>query len=91
MTEKPANRLDYRQAGVDIDAGNALVERIKPLARATRRPGADAALGGFAALFDPRAAGFKDPLIVATTDGVGTKLKLAIATGRHDSIGIDLV
>ncbi|HUZ14501.1 MAG TPA: phosphoribosylformylglycinamidine cyclo-ligase, partial [Caulobacteraceae bacterium] len=67
------NGLTYAQAGVDIDAGAALVEAIKPLARATRRPGADAALGGFGALFDLRAAGYDDPLIVSTTDGVGTK------------------
>ncbi len=81
----------YREAGVDIDAGDALVRAIKPLARATRRPGADADLGGFGALFDLKAAGYKDPLLVATTDGVGTKLKLAIESGRHDTIGIDLV
>ena len=85
------NGLTYAQAGVDIDAGAALVEAIKPLARATRRPGADAALGGFGALFDLRAAGYDDPLIVSTTDGVGTKLKIAIETGRPDSVGIDLV
>jgi phosphoribosylaminoimidazole synthetase len=76
---------------VDIDAGAALVDRIKPLARATRRPGADAALGGFGALFDLKAAGFSDPLLVTTTDGVGTKLKIAIETGQHDTVGIDLV
>ena len=76
---------------MDIDAGNALVEAIKPLARATRRPGADASLGGFGALVDPKAAGFRDPILVATTDGVGTKLKIAIEAGRHDTIGIDLV
>ncbi len=81
----------YARAGVSIAAGNALVRAIAPLARATARPGADAALGGFGAFFDLRAAGFRDPLLVATTDGVGTKLKLAIATGRHDDIGIDLV
>ena len=90
MTERP-NGLTYAQAGVDIDAGNALVEAIKPLAKATRRPGAEASLGGFGALFDLKAAGFEDPLIVATTDGVGTKLKIAIETGRHDGVGIDLV
>ena len=83
--------LTYAQAGVDIDAGAALVERIKPLARATRRPGAEASLGGFGALFDLKAAGFRDPLVVTTTDGVGTKLRIAIDTGRHDAIGIDLV
>jgi phosphoribosylformylglycinamidine cyclo-ligase len=85
------NGLTYAQAGVDIDAGNALVEAIKPLARATRRPGADAALGGFGALFDLKAAGYDDPLLVSTTDGVGTKLKIAIETGLLDGIGIDLV
>src|ERR1700684_2432456 len=89
-TDRP-NSLTYAQAGVDIDAGNALVEAIKPLARATRRPGADAALGGFGALFDLKAAGYVDPLIVTTTDGVGTKLKIAIETGRRDTIGGDLV
>ena len=83
--------LTYRDSGVDIAAGNALVERIKPLARATARPGADASLGGFGAFFDPRAAGFKDPLLVSTTDGVGTKLRIAFATGKHDTVGIDLV
>ncbi len=81
----------YRAAGVDIDQGDALVERIKPLARATDRPGTMGGLGGFGALFDPRAAGFTDPILVASTDGVGTKLKLAIDTGQHDGVGIDLV
>jgi phosphoribosylformylglycinamidine cyclo-ligase len=90
MTDRP-NGLTYAQAGVDIDAGEALVEAIKPLAKATRRPGADAALGGFGALFDLKAAGFSDPLLVSTTDGVGTKLKIAIESGRHDTVGIDLV
>ena len=90
MSERQ-NGLTYAQAGVDIDAGAALVDRIKPLARATRRPGADAALGGFGALFDLKAAGFSDPLLVTTTDGVGTKLKIAIETGQHDTVGIDLV
>lgn len=85
------NGLTYADAGVDIDAGDMLVEHIKPLAKSTRRPGAEAALGGFGALFDLKAAGFVDPLIVATTDGVGTKLKIAIETGRHDGVGIDLV
>ena len=85
------NSLTYAEAGVDIDAGNALVEAIKPLAKATRRPGADAALGGFGALFDLKAAGYDDPLLVSTTDGVGTKLKIAIETGLVDGIGIDLV
>lgn len=87
----PGDGLTYAAAGVDIDAGNALVEAIKPLAKATRRPGAEASLGGFGALFDLKAAGYDDPLIVTTTDGVGTKLKVAIETGRHDEVGIDLV
>ncbi|HET9069919.1 MAG TPA: phosphoribosylformylglycinamidine cyclo-ligase [Amaricoccus sp.] len=90
MSERP-NGLTYAGAGVDIDAGNALVERIKPLAAATARPGVMAGLGGFGALFDLRAAGFTDPVLVAATDGVGTKLRLAIETGRLGSIGIDLV
>ena len=85
------NGLTYAEAGVDIDAGEALVEAIKPLAKATRRPGADASLGGFGALFDLKAAGYADPLLVTTTDGVGTKLKIAIESGRHDTVGIDLV
>jgi phosphoribosylformylglycinamidine cyclo-ligase len=84
-------RVSYRESGVDIDAGNALVEAIKPLAKATRRPGADADLGGFGALFDLKRAGFKDPILVAANDGVGTKLKIAIETAKHDTIGIDLV
>jgi phosphoribosylformylglycinamidine cyclo-ligase len=83
--------MTYRSAGVDIDAGDSLVERIKPLARATARAGVLGGIGGFGALFDPRAAGFADPVLVASTDGVGTKLKLAIETGRHDSVGVDLV
>ena len=81
----------YRDSGVDIDAGNALVEAIKPLVKATRRPGADADLGGFGGLFDLKAAGFRDPILVAANDGVGTKLKIAIDTDLHDTIGIDLV
>ena len=81
----------YAQAGVSIAAGNALVRAIAPLAKATRRPGADADLGGFGGFFDLRAAGFHDPLLVAANDGVGTKLKLAIDSGRHDGVGIDLV
>ncbi len=87
-TGKP---VTYRDSGVDIDAGNALVQAIKPLARSTRRPGADADLGGFGGLFDLKAAGFRDPVLVAANDGVGTKLKIAIDTGLHDTIGIDLV
>lgn len=81
----------YAQAGVSIDAGNALVKAIAPLARSTRRPGADADLGGFGGLFDLKAAGFTDPLLVAANDGVGTKLKLAIEHDHHDGVGIDLV
>ena len=87
----PKTSITYRDSGVDIDAGNALVAAIKPLAKATRRPGADADLGGFGGLFDLKQAGFKDPLLVATNDGVGTKLKIAIDTGLHATIGIDLV
>jgi len=83
--------MTYRTAGVDIEAGDALVERIKPFARATARPGVLGGIGGFGALFDPRAAGFRDPVLVSSTDGVGTKLRIAIDTGRHDSVGIDLV
>ncbi len=81
----------YEQAGVSIDAGNALVKAIGPLVKATARPGADSELGGFGGFFDPRAAGYKDPLLVAGNDGVGTKVKLAIDHDRHDTIGIDLV
>ncbi|MEM9838798.1 MAG: phosphoribosylformylglycinamidine cyclo-ligase [Pseudomonadota bacterium] len=81
----------YRKAGVDIDAGNALVKRIAPLAAATRRPGAEADLGGFGGLFDLKAAGFNDPILVSGTDGVGTKLLLAIEGGAYHAIGIDLV
>ncbi len=83
--------LTYAQAGVDIDAGNAMVERIKPLVRATRRAGADGEIGGFGGVFDLKAAGFRDPVLVAATDGVGTKLRLAIEAQIHDTIGIDLV
>ena len=85
------NGLTYADAGVDIDAGNAMVEKIKPLVRATRRPGADGEIGGFGGLFDLKAAGFTDPILVAANDGVGTKLRVAIESGRHDTIGIDLV
>ena len=81
----------YAKAGVSIDAGNALVRAIAPLAKATRRAGADADLGGFGGFFDLKAAGFNDPLLVAANDGVGTKLKLAIESGRHEGVGIDLV
>src|SRR6478672_11063712 len=86
MSQKP---LTYADAGVSIDAGNALVKAIGPLARSTARPGADAELGGFGGFFDLKSAGYADPLLVAANDGVGTKLKLAIETGRH--VGIDLV
>ena len=88
MSQKP---LTYADAGVSIEAGNALVKAIGPLARSTARPGADAELGGFGGFFDLKAAGYRDPLLVAANDGVGTKLKLAIETGRHDGVGIDLV
>ncbi len=83
--------ITYGDSGVDIDAGNALVRAIKPLVKATRRVGADADLGGFGGLFDLKGAGFSDPILVAANDGVGTKLKIAIDTGQHDTIGIDLV
>src|SRR5262245_58045655 len=90
MAEKRRG-LTYAQAGVDIDAGNRMVELIKPLVRATARPGADSEIGGFGGLFDLKQAGYRDPVLVAATDGVGTKLKVAIETGRHDTIGVDLV
>lgn len=83
--------LSYADAGVDIDAGNALVQSIKPLIAATMRPGADGSIGGFGGVFDLKATGYKDPLLVAANDGVGTKLKIAIETNAHDTIGIDLV
>jgi phosphoribosylformylglycinamidine cyclo-ligase len=88
MTQKP---LTYADAGVSIAAGNALVKAIGPLAKSTARPGANAELGGFGGFFDLKAAGYEDPLLVAANDGVGTKLKLAIDTGRHEGVGIDLV
>jgi phosphoribosylformylglycinamidine cyclo-ligase len=91
MTQTPRPPLTYADSGVDIDAGNSMVERIKPYVRATRRPGADAEIGGFGGLFDLKAAGFKDPVLVAANDGVGTKVKIAIESGVHDTIGIDLV
>ena len=86
-----SNGLTYKDAGVDIDAANLLVERIKTHARSTARMGSDAALGGFGGLFDLKAAGYSDPILIAANDGVGTKLKVAIETGHHDSVGIDLV
>lgn len=90
MTE-PKNGITYAEAGVDIDAGNALVERIKPAAKSTQRSGVMSGLGGFGGLFDLKAAGFNDPVLVAATDGVGTKLRIAIDTGNVDGVGIDLV
>jgi phosphoribosylformylglycinamidine cyclo-ligase len=83
--------LTYAKSGVDIDAGNRMVDLIKPLVKATARPGADAEIGGFGGLFDLKRAGFKDPVLVAANDGVGTKVKIAIDTGIHDTVGIDLV
>ena len=91
MTDKRRNSLTYADAGVDIDAGDALVDRIKPHAKSTARPGAEVALGGFGGAFDLKAAGYEDPILVSGTDGVGTKLRIAIETGRFDTIGIDLV
>src|SRR3982750_2798744 len=90
MSDK-RNGLTYAQSGVDIDAGNRMVELIKPLVRATARPGSDPELGGFGGLFDLKRAGFRDPVLVAGTDGVGTKVMIAIETGRHETIGVDLV
>ncbi|QDZ07553.1 phosphoribosylformylglycinamidine cyclo-ligase [Sphingomonas panacisoli] len=90
-TDRRNSPYTYADAGVSIAAGNALVRAIGPLAKATRRPGADADLGGFGGFFDLKAAGFVDPLLVAANDGVGTKLKLAIDSGQHDGVGIDLV
>ena len=81
----------YKDAGVDIFAGNELVEKIKPFAKSTTRPGADANLGGFGALFDLTKCGYKDPILVSSTDGVGTKLKIAKDLNQHNTIGIDLV
>ena len=91
MTTVGKNGLTYADTGVDIDAGNALVERIKPAAKRTNRPGTMSGLGGFGALFDLKAAGYTDPVLVAATDGVGTKLRIAIDTGNVDTIGVDLV
>ncbi|PJE37468.1 phosphoribosylformylglycinamidine cyclo-ligase [Pseudooceanicola lipolyticus] len=91
MSDARKNGMTYAEAGVDIDAGNALVDRIKPAAARTQRPGTMSGLGGFGALFDLKAAGFADPVLVAATDGVGTKLRIAIDTGHVDGVGIDLV
>ncbi|MBN7756101.1 phosphoribosylformylglycinamidine cyclo-ligase [Nitratireductor aquimarinus] len=91
MAQEPKNGLTYADAGVDIDAGSRLVDKIKPMVRATRRPGADSEIGGFGGLFDLKAAGFTDPVLVAANDGVGTKLKIAIEADKHDTVGIDLV
>jgi phosphoribosylformylglycinamidine cyclo-ligase len=90
-SDRGRNSLTYKDAGVDIDRGEALVERIAPFAKATRRAGADASLGGFGGLFDLKAAGFQDPVLVASTDGVGTKLRIAIETRRFQTLGQDLV
>ncbi|RLQ87664.1 phosphoribosylformylglycinamidine cyclo-ligase [Notoacmeibacter ruber] len=91
MSDTSKSRITYADAGVDIDAGNALVNQIKPMVRSTARPGADSEIGGFGGLFDLKAAGFSDPILVAANDGVGTKLRIAIETGRHDTVGVDLV
>ncbi len=88
-TQKPT--LSYKDAGVDIDAGESLIEKIKPLAKSTRRPGAGAELGGFGGAFDLKAAGYDDPILISGTDGVGTKLRIAIESGKVDTVGIDLV
>ncbi len=88
---KSNSTLSYRDAGVDIDAGNRLVDRIKPAAASTNRPGVMDSLGGFGAMFDLKAAGYEDPVLVSATDGVGTKLKIAIEAGHHESVGVDLV
>ncbi len=91
MSGNGRNGLTYSDAGVDIDAGNSMVDKIKPLVRSTMRSGADGEIGGFGGLFDLKAAGFKDPILVAANDGVGTKLKIAIDADYHDTVGIDLV
>ncbi|EJT99958.1 aminoimidazole ribonucleotide synthetase [Dacryopinax primogenitus] len=90
-SEPQSKGLTYAEAGVSIDAGNTLVEIIKPLVKSTRRPGADASIGGFGGVFDLAATGYRDPLLVAGTDGVGTKLRVAMDVGKHDTVGIDLV
>lgn len=86
QNEEPKG-LTYAQAGVSVDAGNALVEAIKPLVRATRRPGADAEIGGFGGVFDLKATGYNDPVLISGTDGVGTKLRIAMEVGIHDFVG----
>jgi len=91
MAEDSKSGLTYRDAGVDVDAGNAFVEAIKPAVKSTARPGMMGGIGGFGGLFDLKAAGFRDPIMVAATDGVGTKLKVAIESGIHNTVGIDLV
>lgn len=83
--------MTYADAGVSIDAGNQLVQNIKPMVKATRRPGADGEIGGFGGVFDLKAAGYRDPVLVSGTDGVGTKLRIAQAVGKHDTVGVDLV
>lgn len=90
-TNDKTNGLSYADAGVDIDAGNALVEAIKPMVKSTKRPGSDTEIGGFGGLFDLKGAGFTDPILVAANDGVGTKLKIAIDANKHDTVGVDLV
>ncbi|MDG2033088.1 MAG: AIR synthase related protein, partial [Rhodospirillales bacterium] len=91
QADETRGSLSYKDAGVDISAGESFVDRIKPFAKSTSRAGAASALGGFGGLFDPKEAGFEDPILVAATDGVGTKLKLAHAANRHAEVGIDLV
>ncbi len=91
MSGQPINKYTYKSSGVDIEAAAALIEAIKPLAAATRRPGAEPELGGFGGAFDLRAAGYRDPVLISATDGVGTKLLLAQAAGRHEGVGVDLV
>ena len=89
--EKPSPKLSYKGSGVDIETGNQLIELIKPITRSTARPGADGKIGGFGGIFDLKAAHYRDPILVAANDGVGTKLKLAIETNNHNQVGIDLV
>lgn len=86
-TPAPSEQLTYASAGVSVDAGNSLVDAIKPLIKSTRRPGADGEIGGFGGLFDLKAAGFRDPVLVSGTDGVGTKLRVAIESGINHTVG----